>query len=50
MVFITDQKGLQYISNRIHQLTYTLHRELTALGILQTNSTFFDTLNVVVSD
>jgi glycine dehydrogenase len=43
-------KGLQYISNRIHQLTYTLHRELTALGILQTNSTFFDTLNVVVSD
>ena len=43
-------KGLQYISNRIHQLTYTLHRELTALGILQTNNTFFDTLNVAVSD
>jgi glycine dehydrogenase len=43
-------KGLQYISNRIHQLTYTLHRELTALGILQTNNTFFDTLNIVVSD
>ena len=43
-------KGLQYIANKIHQLAYTLHRELTALGILQTNQIFFDTLDVVVSD
>ncbi len=43
-------EGLKYIANKIHQLTYTLHNELTKLGILQTNNTFFDTLNVKVSD
>jgi glycine dehydrogenase len=42
--------GLKYIANKIHQLTYTLHDELTKLGILQINDTFFDTLNVVISD
>jgi glycine dehydrogenase len=42
--------GLKYIANKIHQLTYTLHEELTKLGILQINDTFFDTLNVVIND
>ena len=42
--------GLKYIANMIHQLTYTLHDELTKLGILQVNKTFFDTLNVEVSN
>ncbi|MFC2109518.1 aminomethyl-transferring glycine dehydrogenase [Bacteroidota bacterium] len=43
-------KGLKYIANKIHQLTYTLHDELAKLGISQLNNTFFDTLNVVVED
>lgn len=43
-------EGLKYIANKIHQLTYTLHDELTKLGILQTNNTFFDTLNVKVKN
>ena len=43
-------EGLKYIANTIHQLTYTLHDELTKLGILQINETFFDTLNVQVKD
>ena len=42
--------GLKYIANTIHQLAYTLHDELTKLGILQINKTFFDTLNVEVND
>ncbi|WP_152287332.1 aminomethyl-transferring glycine dehydrogenase [Flavicella marina] len=42
--------GLKYIANKIHQLAYTLHDELTKLGILQINKTFFDTLNVKVSN
>ena len=42
--------GLKYIANKIHQLAYTLHDELTKLEILQINKTFFDTLNVQVSD
>ncbi len=43
-------KGLTYIANKIHQLTYTLHSELSKLGILQKNDTFFDTLDIAVSD
>ena len=42
--------GLKYIANKIHQLAYTLHDELTKIGILQINDTFFDTLNIQVSD
>lgn len=42
--------GLKYIANTIHQLAYTLHDELTKLGVLQINKTFFDTLNVQVSN
>ena len=42
--------GLKYIANTVHQLTYTLHDELTKLGILQINKTFFDTLNVEVKE
>ena len=42
--------GLKYIANKIHQLAFTLHEELTKLGILQINETFFDTLDVQVSD
>jgi len=42
--------GLKYIANKIHQLTYTLHDELSKLGVLQINKTFFDTLNIEVTD
>ena len=42
--------GLKYIANKIHQLTYTLHDEFTKLGILQNNSTFFDTLTITVNN
>ena len=42
--------GLKYIANKIHQLTYTLHDELTKMGVLQVNKTFFDTLNITVTD
>ena len=41
--------GLKYIATKIHQLAYTLHDTLNQLGIVQTNDTFFDTLNIKVS-
>ncbi len=40
--------GLQAIARRVHQLTRVLERELTALGVRQTNAHYFDTLRLEV--
>jgi glycine dehydrogenase len=40
--------GLRAIASRVHALTRILAAELTALGAQQTNTTFFDTLRVVM--
>jgi glycine dehydrogenase len=38
--------GLKAIAGRVHELTRILERELTALGIAQRNSAYFDTLRL----
>jgi len=43
-------KGLTYIANKIQNLTATLNKGLATLNLKQTNSVFFDTLLVEVSD
>ncbi|MGB2128045.1 MAG: aminomethyl-transferring glycine dehydrogenase [Flavicella sp.] len=43
-------EGLKYIASKIHQLAYTLNDSLKKLGIQQSNDTFFDTLNIKVTD
>jgi glycine dehydrogenase len=40
--------GLTAIATRVHELTRILERELTALGVTQTNATYFDTLRLEV--
>jgi glycine dehydrogenase len=42
--------GLRAIARRVHTLAVTLARELTRLGLTQTNACFFDTLAVDVPD
>src|SRR5262249_46972838 len=39
-------KGLRSIAERIHGLTRTLDEALTAQGLAQTNSAYFDTLRI----
>ncbi|MGB1269346.1 MAG: aminomethyl-transferring glycine dehydrogenase [Flavobacteriaceae bacterium] len=40
------KEGLQYIANKVHHATATLANALTSLGIEQTNTSFFDTINL----
>jgi glycine dehydrogenase len=39
-------EGLKAIAGRVHELTRSLERELTALGVRQSNSSYFDTLRL----
>ena len=41
-------EGLKAIAGRVHELTRILERELTALGVKQTNAAYFDTLRLEV--
>ena len=41
-------EGLKAIAGRVHQLTRILERELTALGVHQSNAQYFDTLRLEV--
>jgi len=43
-------KGLIYIANTIQNLTATLNNGIAKIGLKQLNKTFFDTLNIEVSD
>ncbi|MEX1381766.1 aminomethyl-transferring glycine dehydrogenase [Lutibacter sp.] len=43
-------KGLTYIANKIQNLTATLNKGLATLNLKQTNSVFFDTLLVEVTN
>ena len=38
--------GLKAIAGRVHELTCVLERELTSLGVAQTNAHYFDTLRL----
>ena len=40
--------GLKAIAGRVHELTRSLERELTALGVRQSNPSYFDTLRLEV--
>ncbi|MEM7486123.1 MAG: aminomethyl-transferring glycine dehydrogenase [Bacteroidota bacterium] len=42
--------GLRFIANKVHNTTKLLSKELEALGLQQTNTAFFDTIKVKVSD
>ncbi|RMZ51734.1 glycine dehydrogenase (aminomethyl-transferring) [Flavobacteriaceae bacterium PRS1] len=39
-------KGLQYIANKVHNLTSTLSETLEQLGLSQTNTSYFDTIQI----
>lgn len=39
-------KGLQYIANKVHNSTSTLAKGLEQLGLHQTNSSYFDTIQI----
>ncbi|MCH8325987.1 MAG: glycine dehydrogenase (aminomethyl-transferring), partial [Bacteroidetes bacterium] len=39
-------KGLEYIANKIHNLTSTLSETLEQLGLYQTNTSYFDTIQI----
>jgi glycine cleavage system P protein (glycine dehydrogenase) len=39
-------KGLEYIANKVHNATTTLANTLEQLGVLQTNTSYFDTLQI----
>ena len=41
-------EGLKAIATRVHELTAILERELTALGVSQTNTQYFDTLRLAL--
>jgi glycine cleavage system P protein (glycine dehydrogenase) len=41
-------EGLKAIAGRVHELTRILERELTALGVRQSNTSYFDTLRLEV--
>jgi len=41
-------EGLKAIATRVHELTAILERELTALGVSQTNAQYFDTLRLAL--
>ena len=41
-------EGLKAIAGRVHELTRILERELTALGVRQSNTSYFDTLRLDV--
>ncbi|REE79991.1 glycine dehydrogenase [Lutibacter oceani] len=43
-------KGLIYIANTIQNLTATLNKGITKIGLKQLNNTFFDTLTIEVSN
>ncbi len=43
-------KGLIYIANTIQNLTSTLNKGITKIGLKQLNNTFFDTLTIEVSN
>jgi len=42
--------GLKYIANKVHTQTKVLSKTLEAFGLKQTNTTFFDTLKIKVSN
>ncbi len=42
--------GLKFIANKVHNTTKLLSKELEALGLQQTNTAFFDTIKIKVSD
>jgi glycine dehydrogenase len=42
-------EGVKAIAGRVHELTRSLERELTALGVRQSNKLYFDTLRLEVS-
>jgi glycine dehydrogenase len=42
------KEGLQFIADGVHQKTITLAKTLNALGIEQTNTSYFDTITVKV--
>lgn len=39
-------KGLKYIANKVHNLTSTLSESLKKLGLCQTNTSYFDTIQI----
>lgn len=39
-------KGLRYIANKVHSSAVTLADSLEKLGLYQTNTTYFDTINI----
>ena len=39
-------KGLEYIADKVHNATLTLANALDQLGLLQTNTSYFDTLQI----
>ena len=41
-------EGLKAIAGRVHELSGILERELTALGVKQTNAAYFDTLRLEI--
>ncbi|OUR91361.1 glycine dehydrogenase (aminomethyl-transferring) [Flavobacteriales bacterium 34_180_T64] len=42
-------KGLDFIASKVHNTTVTLATELTKLGLVQTNSSYFDTIQIKVN-
>jgi glycine dehydrogenase len=43
-------QGLKNMAGRIHGLTHVLHQTLTAMGVEQLNTNYFDTLKLRVAD